>query len=205
MCCRTSLGRRSSPPRSPSATSSCSRPGLSYLGIGVRPPTASWGTIIQDGAERVSDLWWLTLFPGLAILVTVFACNALGDALRDALDPRQLHPRHHRRDLRPRGMTAPLLELDEPPHLLLHRQRRRARGGRRLVPRRRRRDGRRRRRVGMRQERHGPLDSSPDPCTRANRGGKRDSLRGRRICSRSPSATCSTCAAIGSRWCSRSR
>jgi peptide/nickel transport system permease protein len=64
--------------------------GLSYLGIGVRPPTPSWGTIIQDGAERVSDLWWLTLFPGLAIVVTVFACNALGDALRDALDPRQL-------------------------------------------------------------------------------------------------------------------
>jgi peptide/nickel transport system permease protein len=64
--------------------------GLSYLGIGVRPPTPSWGSIIQDGAERVSDLWWLTLFPGLAILITVFACNALGDALRDAMDPRQL-------------------------------------------------------------------------------------------------------------------
>lgn len=64
--------------------------GLSYLGIGVRSPQASWGNIIQDGAERVSDLWWLTFFPGLAILVTVFACNALGDALRDALDPRQL-------------------------------------------------------------------------------------------------------------------
>lgn len=63
---------------------------LSYLGIGVRPPTASWGSIIQDGAERVAELWWLTLFPGLAILVTVFACNALGDALRDAFDPRQL-------------------------------------------------------------------------------------------------------------------
>ena len=64
--------------------------GLSYLGIGVRAPAASWGGIIQDGAERVSDLWWLTLFPGLSILITVFACNALGDALRDALDPRQL-------------------------------------------------------------------------------------------------------------------
>jgi peptide/nickel transport system permease protein len=63
---------------------------LSYLGIGVRPPIASWGTIIQDGAERVAELWWLTLFPGLAILVTVFACNALGDALREAFDPRQL-------------------------------------------------------------------------------------------------------------------
>ena len=64
--------------------------GLSYLGIGVRAPAASWGGIIQDGAERVGDLWWLTLFPGLSILITVFACNALGDALRDALDPRQL-------------------------------------------------------------------------------------------------------------------
>jgi peptide/nickel transport system permease protein len=63
---------------------------LSYLGIGLRPPNASWGTIIQDGAPSVLDLWWLTLFPGLAILVTVFACNALGDALRDAFDPRQL-------------------------------------------------------------------------------------------------------------------
>jgi peptide/nickel transport system permease protein len=64
--------------------------GLSYLGIGVRPPLASWGSIIQDGAERVSDLWWLTVFPGAAILLTAFACNALGDALREALDPRQL-------------------------------------------------------------------------------------------------------------------
>lgn len=64
--------------------------GLSYLGIGVREPSASWGGIIHDGSQRVGDLWWLTLFPGLAILITVFACNALGDALRDALDPGQL-------------------------------------------------------------------------------------------------------------------
>jgi len=69
--------------------------GLSYLGIGIRPPAASWGSIIQDGAERVSAQWWLTLFPGLAILVTVFACNALGDALRDLLDPRQVDARPH--------------------------------------------------------------------------------------------------------------
>ena len=75
--------------------------GLSYLGIGVRPPTPSWGTIIEEGATRVSDVWWLTLFPGLAILVTVFACNALGDALRDALDPRQLLPAHDDAPFRP--------------------------------------------------------------------------------------------------------
>ncbi|MEO6529018.1 MAG: ABC transporter permease, partial [Gemmatimonadaceae bacterium] len=56
--------------------------GLSYLGIGVRQPATSWGSIIQDGAEHGTgtDLWWLTVFPGLAILVTVFACNAVGDA-----------------------------------------------------------------------------------------------------------------------------
>jgi peptide/nickel transport system permease protein len=77
--------------------------GLSYLGIGIRPPAASWGSIIQDGAERVSDLWWLTLFPGLAILITVFACNALGDALRDLLDPRQLASR----DLTARSAPTP--------------------------------------------------------------------------------------------------
>ncbi len=64
--------------------------GLSFLGIGVRPPAASWGSIIQDGADRVGDLWWVTVFPGAAIVLTAFACNALGDALREALDPRQL-------------------------------------------------------------------------------------------------------------------
>jgi peptide/nickel transport system permease protein len=64
--------------------------GMSYLGIGVRPPAASWGSIIQDGSERVGDMWWLTVFPGIAILITVFACNALADALRDALDPRRI-------------------------------------------------------------------------------------------------------------------
>lgn len=64
--------------------------GLSYLGLGVRPPAASWGSIIADGAEDVGTLWWISLFPGLAIVATVMAFNALGDGLRDALDPRQL-------------------------------------------------------------------------------------------------------------------
>jgi peptide/nickel transport system permease protein len=64
--------------------------GLSYLGLGVRPPFASWGSIIADGAEDVATLWWISLFPGLAIVTTVMAFNALGDGLRDALDPRQL-------------------------------------------------------------------------------------------------------------------
>ncbi|HEX2778713.1 MAG TPA: ABC transporter permease, partial [Gemmatimonadaceae bacterium] len=66
---------------------------LSYLGFGVRPPHASWGNIIQDGSELLATGWWIALFPGLAMLATVVAFNVLGDALRDALDPR-----HHSRD-----------------------------------------------------------------------------------------------------------
>ncbi|MEO8945899.1 MAG: ABC transporter permease [Gemmatimonadaceae bacterium] len=62
--------------------------GLSYLGLGVQPPTASWGSIIQDGADQIGSAWWISLFPGLLIVTTAIACNALGDAFRAALDPR---------------------------------------------------------------------------------------------------------------------
>jgi peptide/nickel transport system permease protein len=65
---------------------------LSYLGIGVRPPHASWGNIIQEGADQIAVSWWIALFPGLAMLATVIAFNILGDALRDALDPRDERP-----------------------------------------------------------------------------------------------------------------
>ena len=65
--------------------------GLSYLGIGVQPPQASWGNIIQDAGGQITQLWWVSLFPGLVILTTVMAFNTLGDALRDAIDPRA-HP-----------------------------------------------------------------------------------------------------------------
>ena len=61
---------------------------LSYLGIGVRPPTPSWGSIIQDGAADMASRWWLMLLPGLAIVITTLAINAFGDGLRDAFDPR---------------------------------------------------------------------------------------------------------------------
>ncbi len=66
--------------------------GLSFLGVGVQAPTASWGNIISDGASNISGLWWMSLFPGLAILLTVMAFNIVGDALRDALDPREIQP-----------------------------------------------------------------------------------------------------------------
>jgi peptide/nickel transport system permease protein len=65
--------------------------GLSYLGIGAQPPTPSWGSIFLDGVDFYAGNWWVVLFPGLAIVATVLAFNVLGDALRDVLDPRQLH------------------------------------------------------------------------------------------------------------------
>jgi peptide/nickel transport system permease protein len=68
--------------------------GLSYLGAGTKIPTASWGAIFNDGMGSAGDVWWVLLFPGLAILITVLAFNVLGDALRDVLDPRHLHASH---------------------------------------------------------------------------------------------------------------
>lgn len=62
--------------------------GLSFLGIGVQAPTASWGTMIADGRGEMLGAWWLATVPGLAIVVTVLAFNVVGDGLRDALDPR---------------------------------------------------------------------------------------------------------------------
>ena len=62
--------------------------GLSYLGIGVPQPQASWGNIIQDGADQVARLWWMSLFPGLFIVFTVMTLNVLGEALRDAYERR---------------------------------------------------------------------------------------------------------------------
>lgn len=61
---------------------------LSFLGIGVQPPTPSWGNILTSGKDYIEFGWWLSLFPGLAILVTVLAYNLLGEGIRDALDPR---------------------------------------------------------------------------------------------------------------------
>ena len=64
--------------------------GLSFIGVGIQPPRASWGNIMRD-ATGVS-LWWLSLFPGLAIVATMLSVNVLGDRLRDALGPRDLPP-----------------------------------------------------------------------------------------------------------------
>jgi peptide/nickel transport system permease protein len=61
---------------------------LSYLGVGVQPPTASWGQMISDATPNFSTYWWYMLFPGLALLFTVLAANLVGDAMQDALNPR---------------------------------------------------------------------------------------------------------------------
>lgn len=62
--------------------------GLSFLGLGVQPPTPSWGNMISQGRDALINAWWIATFPGLAIVFTVMAFNFLGDGLRDALDPK---------------------------------------------------------------------------------------------------------------------
>ncbi|MGB0694311.1 MAG: ABC transporter permease [Rhodospirillaceae bacterium] len=64
--------------------------GLSFIGLGVRPPTAEWGIMVAEGAGYiVSGEWWLALFPGAALMLAVFCFNLLGDGLRDLIDPRR--------------------------------------------------------------------------------------------------------------------
>jgi peptide/nickel transport system permease protein len=62
--------------------------GLSFLGLGVQPPDPSWGNILTAGKDNIEIAWWLSVYPGLAILITVLSYNLVGEGLRDALDPR---------------------------------------------------------------------------------------------------------------------
>jgi peptide/nickel transport system permease protein len=61
---------------------------LSFLGLGIKPPTPEWGNMLAEGREFLQHAWWVAFFPGAAIMLTVLAINLLGDGLRDALDPR---------------------------------------------------------------------------------------------------------------------
>jgi peptide/nickel transport system permease protein len=61
---------------------------LSFLGLGVRPPTPEWGAMLADGRGYMRNAWWMSVFPGIAITLVVLAANVVGDALRDALDPK---------------------------------------------------------------------------------------------------------------------
>jgi peptide/nickel transport system permease protein len=61
---------------------------LSFLGLGVQPPTPSWGNILTAGKDNIEIAWWLSVFPGLAILITVMSYNLLGEGIQEAIDPR---------------------------------------------------------------------------------------------------------------------
>jgi peptide/nickel transport system permease protein len=61
---------------------------LSFIGMGVQPPTATWGNLLAEGRESISLAWWIATFPGIAISIAVIAFNLLGDGLRDVMDPR---------------------------------------------------------------------------------------------------------------------
>jgi peptide/nickel transport system permease protein len=61
---------------------------LSYLGLGIQPPTASWGNILADAENFYQVAWWYIVFPAAALLITTLAFNLLGDGIRDAMDPR---------------------------------------------------------------------------------------------------------------------
>jgi peptide/nickel transport system permease protein len=61
---------------------------LSFLGIGVQPPDPSWGNMLTEGKDNIEIAWWLSVFPGVAILITVMGYNLLGEGIRDSLDPR---------------------------------------------------------------------------------------------------------------------
>jgi len=70
------------------ATAILSGSALSFLGLGTKPPTPEWGVMLAEGRSFMLNAWWVTTFPGLAIMLTVLSINLLGDGLRDALDPR---------------------------------------------------------------------------------------------------------------------
>ena len=71
------------------ATAIISGASLSFLGLGAQPPTPEWGAMLNDGRDYLRTAWWISTFPGLAIMVTVLAINLLGDGLQDALDPHR--------------------------------------------------------------------------------------------------------------------
>ena len=66
---------------------------LSFLGLGVQPPTPTWGSMLADGRDYIRDAWWIAAFPGLAIMITAAGVNFLGDGLRDWFDPTLEHTR----------------------------------------------------------------------------------------------------------------
>jgi peptide/nickel transport system permease protein len=92
---------------------------LSYLGLGIQPPEASWGNILSDAQAYYQIAWWYLVFPAVALLITTLAFNLLGDGVRDALDPRTERifaagvSRRKRRGRPVQAAVAPVLTADE--------------------------------------------------------------------------------------------
>ena len=61
---------------------------LSFLGLGIQPPTPEWGSMLSNGRQFIRSAWWVCTFPGVAIMLSILSLNLLGDGLRDALDPK---------------------------------------------------------------------------------------------------------------------
>ena len=70
------------------ASAILSTAGLSFIGLGIQPPAPEWGSMLSGGRQYLRYAWWVTTFPGVAIMITILSLNLLGDGLRDALDPR---------------------------------------------------------------------------------------------------------------------
>ena len=70
------------------ATAILSTASLSFIGLGIAPPTPEWGSMLSAGRQFLRDAWWVVTVPGLAIMISIFALNLFGDGLRDALDPK---------------------------------------------------------------------------------------------------------------------
>ncbi|MBV9382945.1 MAG: ABC transporter permease [Streptosporangiaceae bacterium] len=92
---------------------------LSYLGLGIQPPTASWGNLLSDAQNFYQQAWWYVVFPAAALLITTLAFNLLGDGIRDAMDPRTervLAGRRRRKRRKPRasGPGGPTAEFPDP-------------------------------------------------------------------------------------------
>lgn len=87
---------------------------LSFIGLGVQPPTASWGSMLSDGQQYVASAWWLASFPGLALFGLVLSVNLLGDAVRDRLDPTRRVAAFRRRRRVARGTVPTTLRTEQP-------------------------------------------------------------------------------------------
>ena len=170
---------------------------LSFIGLGVRPPTATWGGMIREGFENILDSASLSVFPSLAILLVVFSLNMLGDGLRDAIDPKL---RGGARPSRRRSVPdCPDPRGREPRHDVSHRRRLARGGARRELRRPAQRDAGDRRRVRLRQERHRVVHHGAGAAGQRAGGRRAHPLRRTRPRSRSTRRRCARSAATASR------